>query len=87
MLMTNHHVLICNKMVAKSNNIGLQCLGNVGVRHSIIEICRNSIVEIDRCLTVVGAWQFISNPFLLARSMLFASTLLPVHFLLPVLCG
>ena len=72
------------QMVAKLNNIGVQCSRNVGVRRSIIEICRSSIVKIDRCSTVVGIWQFISNPFLLACSMLFASTLLPVCFLLPV---
>jgi len=72
------------QMVAKSNNIGLQCLRNVGVWRMIIEICRNLIVKIDWYLTVVGVWQFISNPFLLACFMLFASILLPVYFVLPV---
>ena len=72
------------QMVAKSNNIGVQCLRKVGVWCSIIEMCRNLIVEIAWCSIVVGVWQFISNSFLLACSMLFASTLLPVCFLLPV---
>jgi hypothetical protein len=71
-------------MVAKSNDIGVQCLRIVGVWCSIIEICRSLIVKINRCLTVIGIWHFISKPFLLACSMLFASTLLPVCFLLPV---
>jgi hypothetical protein len=64
------------QMVVKSNNIGVWCSRNVVVRCSMIEICRSSIVKIDRCSTVVGVQQFISNPFLLACSMLFASTLL-----------
>ena len=72
------------QMVAKSNNIGVRCSRNVGVWCLTIEICQSSIVKIDWCLTVVRIRHFISNPFLLACSMLLPSTLLPVCFQLPV---
>jgi hypothetical protein len=69
------------KQWQKSNNLSVRCSRMVGVWCLIIRNCRTSIVKIGWCLTVVGVWQFISDPFLLACSMLFASISHPLCIL------